>query len=115
MAGRAGVDLTAETHSLKLSKFVPDQLNYQGYLVDAADSTVITAILEMTFRLFDSETKGTELWSETHSMVEVDNGLFQVMLGSQTAFPVGLFDGSQLWLQTEVGTEVLTPRKRLVS
>ena len=97
------------------SKSVPAQLNYQGYLADAADSSAITATVEMTFRLFDSETKGAELWSETHPAVEVHGGLFQVLLGSVMAFPEGLFDGSPLWLQTEVGTEILSPRKPLVS
>jgi len=97
------------------SKSVPGQLNYQGYLADAADSAAVTATLEMTFRLFDSETKGAELWSETHAMVEVSEGLFQVLLGSVTSFPTNLFDGSLLWLQTEVGTEILVPRKPLVS
>jgi len=100
---------------LSLSKTVPSQLNYQGYMADASDSSAVTATLQMTFRLFDSDTKGAELWAETHAMVEVSNGLFQVLLGSVTAFPNGLFDGSQLWLQTEAGPEVLVPRKPLVS
>jgi hypothetical protein len=96
-------------------KAVPGQLNYQGFLADAADSSAVTATVEMTFRLFDSETKGAELWSETHPAVEVSGGLFQVFLGSQTPFPPGLFDGTPLWLQTEVGPEILTPRRPLVS
>jgi len=108
-------DLFERTHSIGLSKSVPDRLNYQGYLANAADSSAVTAILEMTFRLFDSETKGAELWSETHPVVEISGGLFQVLLGSVTPFPGGLFDASELWLQTEVGPEVLAPRKPLVS
>jgi len=102
-------------HALNISKSVPNALNYQGHLANASDSSAVTATLEMTFKLFDSETKGAELWSETHSVVEISDGLFQVLLGSVTAFPSGLFDGSQLWLQTEVGMEVLSPRKPLVS
>ncbi|MCK4272496.1 hypothetical protein KAX22_07585 [bacterium] len=109
----AGLD--GHVRNLGFSKSVPNQLNYQGYLVDAADSVAINATLEMTFRLYDSEIKGVELWSETHPAVEVSNGLFQVLLGSVTAFPGDLFDGSTLWLQTEVGVEVLSPRKPLIS
>jgi hypothetical protein len=109
------IGLDDQTQLLEFSKSVPDQLNYQGYLADASDSIAITADLAMTFRLFDSETKGVELWSETHSAVEVNNGLFQVQLGSFTLFPDWLFDGSDMWLQTEVGSEILTPRKPLVS
>jgi hypothetical protein len=111
----AGTKKDAQVHSLDFSKAVPSQLNYQGYLVDATDSSAVTATLEMTFRLFDSETKGAELWSETHPAVEINGGLFQVLLGSVTSFPVGLFGGAPLWLQTEVDTEVLAPRKPLVS
>jgi len=114
-AERGGTDLNGSLHPLELSRFVVDQLSYQGYLADASDSLAVTATLTMTFRLYDSETKGAELWSETHPAVEVENGLFQVLLGSVTAFSTGLFDGSTLWLQTEVGPEALTPRKPLVS
>jgi hypothetical protein len=115
MAGQKTGALDGRARSSYASKAVPDQLNYQGFLVDAADSSAVTAILEMTFRLFDSESNGTEMWSETHSAVEVTGGLFQVLLGSVTPFPAGLFDGTQLWLQTEVGVEVLAPRKPCVS
>jgi len=115
LAGQQASALNGHSRSLIHSKSVPEQLNYQGHLASAADSSAVTATLEMTFRLFDSETKGTELWSETHPAVEVQGGLFQVLLGSMDAFPTGLFDGSELWLQTEVGTEVLSPRKPLAS
>jgi hypothetical protein len=114
-ADRKTVGMDTQVRAIDLAKTVPGQLNYQGHLTDASDSSMVTATLEMTFRLFDAETKGAELWSETHTMVAVSEGLFQVLLGSQTAFPAELFDGSPLWLQTEVGTEVLVPRKPLVS
>jgi hypothetical protein len=114
-AARKVVGFDNQSRSRGLLKTVPGQLNYQGYLADAGDSSAVTATVEMTFRLFDSETKGVELWSETHTMVPVSEGLFQVLLGSQTAFPAGLFDGTLLWLQTEIGAEVLVPRKSLVS
>jgi hypothetical protein len=106
---------TDRAHRVSPSKAVPGQLSYQGFLADAADSSAVTATLEMTFRLFDSETKGAELWSETHPAVEVAGGLFHVQLGSVTPFPPGLFDGTPLWLQTEAGTEIFLPRKPLVS
>jgi hypothetical protein len=114
-AEKKAVRLDGQVRSLNFFKSVPGQLNYQGFLSDAGDSSAVTATLEMTFRLFDSETKGAELWSETHPSVEVSKGLFQVLLGSVTAFPADLFDGTMLWLQTEVGLEILSPRKSIVS
>ncbi|MCK4597432.1 hypothetical protein KAU04_05305, partial [bacterium] len=115
LAARKTAGLEDHARTLGFSKTVPGQLNYQGYLADAVDSSAVTSTLEMTFRLFDSQTKGAELWSETHPAVEVSNGLFHVLLGSVTSFPGDMFDGTTLWLQTEVGAELLTPRKPLVS
>jgi hypothetical protein len=112
---RTMADLGGQIRGQEFSMAVPGQLNYQGYLADASDSSAVTGTLSMTFRLFDSETKGTQLWSETHAAVEVSGGLFQVFLGSVTSFPDGLFDGTPMWLQTEVGAELLAPRKPLVS
>ena len=97
------------------SKSAPNELSYQGFLTDAQGEDGITATLEMTFKIFAQETGGTELWSETHPEVEVSEGLFCVLLGSVTPVPAGMFDGTTLWLQTEIGSEVLVPRKPLVS
>jgi len=114
-AERMATDLDGRAHTLNYRKSVPAQLSYQGFLVNSSDSSAIDATLEMTFRLFDSETKGAELWAEVHPAVQVHGGLFQVLLGSITPFPDGLFDGSELWLQTEVESEILSPRKPMAS
>jgi hypothetical protein len=97
------------------AKSVPNHLNYQGFLADAQEEQGVTATLEMTFRIFTEETGGAELWAEIHPDVEVVDGLFSVLLGSRTPLPEGLFDGTPLWLQTEMGTELLEPRRPLVS
>jgi len=115
IAARKSMRLDGDVPGVDFSKSVPNDLNYQGYLVDATDSSAVTAVLSMTFRIYNAETMGSELWSETHPGVPVVNGLFNVLLGSVTPFPGGLFDGSPLWLQTEVGAEILAPRKPLVS
>jgi hypothetical protein len=97
------------------SKSAPNLLNYQGFLADAQGEDGVTATLEMTFKIFAEETGGTQLWSETHPAVEVSQGLFSVLLGSITPIPGGLLGGSTMWLQTEVGSEILAPRKPMVS
>jgi hypothetical protein len=114
-ADRKTAGLDGHVRALSFDKSVPNMLNYQGYLADAADSAAVTDTLQMTFRLYDVEIGGSELWSEDHTEVPVTGGLFSVLLGEVTPFPGGLFDGSTLWLQTEVGAEVLSPRKPLVS
>ncbi len=114
-AGRETVDSEGHIRGVGDANSFPRELNYQGYLVSAADSSAVTSNLHMTFRLYNAETEGTELWSETHPVVEVTRGLFSIRLGTVTPFPEDLFDGPSLWLQTEVGSEVLSPRKLLAS
>jgi hypothetical protein len=93
------------------TKSVPQQINYQGYLVNSSDTSAVTDTLEMTFKIYAAETGGSELWWETHSEVAVLNGLFNVLLGT----PDSLFTGQELWLETTVGGETLSPRKKLIS
>jgi len=88
----------------------PGVLSYQGYLVHAADSTAVTDTLEMTFKLFDAETKGNEVWIETQ-FVEVNKGLFHVYLGTENPFDLIVFDGNPRWLQVEIQAQILGVRQ----
>lgn len=105
------IDMQKE--NVKLS--VPSQINYQGYLCNASDTSAYSGTVDMTFRLYDSETDGVVWWVENHTSVEVVKGLFSVNLGENTAIPAPLFDGSIWWLEIVVDGEVLSPRKKLVS
>lgn len=96
-------------------KDVPSQMNYQGYLILSADTTPVTADLDMVFELFTTETGGSSIWSETHNDVPVENGIFNVILGSTIPLDPDSFTGDPLWLQTTVEGEVLSPRKKIVT
>ena len=95
---------------------VPNQINFQGTLTDSAGNP-ITDTRQMDFAIYTTETGGSPLWSETHSSVEIVDGLFRVQLGSVTPVPSSLFDGSLLWLGIQVSPDVqeLTPRQSLVT
>jgi len=68
----------------------------------------------MTFRLFNAETSGTQIWTET-KMVVVTNGLFSTALGDTTAFDETAINSmdQNLWLEIVVGATTL-PRQRLM-
>jgi hypothetical protein len=86
----------------------PATITYQGVLTDDEGRT-ITGDRNLTFTIYNAETNGNELWTETHSSVSVNKGLFELELGSVTSF--GALDFSQeLWLEVKVGTTTLTPR-----
>lgn len=91
---------------------VPRTISYQGYLTDAAGAP-LEGPVAMTFRLFGQVAEGTELWTEFHGTVSVDEGRFVAVLGSVTALPA---DFSQpLYLEIQVGGETLAPRLPLRS
>lgn len=92
----------------------PQLINYQGNLID--NGTPVTGPVNITFSIFDVETAGTSLWTETQSGVNVANGVFQVLLGGAAAFPANLFtsDGDR-FLEVSVGGTPLSPRYQFTS
>ncbi|MCD4820319.1 MAG: hypothetical protein K8S23_16700 [Candidatus Cloacimonetes bacterium] len=98
-----------------LSADVPNLIGYQGRLTDNnGDPT--NGNISITFSIYDVDSGGTALWSETQGSVDVDNGLFHVTLGSSTTLPEDLFNTSNHWLGIAVGTDAeMTPRTRIAS
>ncbi|UCD38378.1 MAG: hypothetical protein JSW54_02555, partial [Fidelibacterota bacterium] len=98
---------------------IPNLVKYQGVLKDS-NSDLVTGPREITFRLYDALTGGTEWWSETHSNVQVTDGIFQVELGSVvnwfTPDPSVTFD-RPFWLEIQVtgDTGPLAPRTQLLA
>jgi hypothetical protein len=91
---------------------VPQTINYQGYLTDSS-GTPINGIVQMTFSIYDVETGGTPLWSETQS-VTVNNGIYNVNLGAVN--PINLLFDTQYYLGIQVETDAeMTPRQPFTS
>src|SRR5262245_34649496 len=94
---------------------VPSTMNYQGRLTDNSPTpTPINATLPMRFGIWDSAVAGNELWAETwnapNPQVTVNNGLFDLILGSYTPIPASIFsNGTQRWLEIRVASETLAP------
>jgi hypothetical protein len=80
---------------------VPQTVTYQGLLTDDTGSPVTDGDYSLTFRIYDAETGGTELWSETQPSVTVSGGLFKAQLGSVT--PLTLEFDAPYWLEVQVG------------
>jgi hypothetical protein len=69
---------------------VPRLINYQGILTDSGGQPV-DGSHDLTFKIYpDSGAATPALWTEQHLGVDVDDGLFNVILGSNTAIPEGL-------------------------
>ena len=89
-------------------------INYQGRLFDASGDP-INGQVDLAFSLYDQASGGNRQWGpETHTRVTVSDGLFSVLLGSRTGngIPSSALGGN-LWLETVVNGETLSPREQL--
>lgn len=89
-------------------------LHYQGRLLDPTTGQPKTdGAYQMSFSIYNSNSGGAALWSETKS-VNVNKGLFATLLGDSKLLDLSLFNGQELWLGVTVGTDPeMTPRQRL--
>jgi len=93
---------------------IPQLINYQGYLANG-DGNPVTGTRSIEFRIYNTASGGTAIWSETQSVTVLD-GVFSVLLGSVNPLSYTLFNGSDRFLALKVGSDSeMTPRTRLVS
>ena len=94
---------------------VPDLVNLQGRLTDAAGNPVADGSYSIRFSIWGAPSGGSELWNETQS-VSTSAGLFNVLLGSVTTLSRAVFDGSACYLELKVGADPpMTPRQRFAT
>lgn len=89
-------------------------LNYQGRLLDPATGTPKPdGNYNISFRLYNVESGGTALWTESKS-VTLSKGLFTTLLGDTVALNLPDFVNQVLWLGITVGGDPeATPRQRI--
>jgi hypothetical protein len=74
-------------------------INYQGHLTDGFSGEPITDIVNLEFSIYNTLSPLiSPMWSETHPSVQVTNGLFSVLLGSEFGMSKSIFDGTDRWL-----------------
>jgi len=91
---------------------VPQKINYQVMLTDDDDEPLADESVTMVFTIYDHETVGTALWTETQNVTTNSIGVVSVLLGD--VHPIDIDFDSPLWLEVEVGGETLSPRRALV-
>lgn len=89
----------------------PRLISFQGNILDQQDKPYQGPV-QMTFELFDRENGGTQLWSEIQN-VSLNNGYFNVYLGSVTPFAPDFNFNRELWMQITVGNGTPYPRTTL--
>jgi hypothetical protein len=93
-------------------------LSYQGYLTDASGEP-LHGDVDITFRLYGTPSGGTALWTEAHTganAVPVEDGLFNVMLGSLNPIPNDVWSSGARYLSLQVGDDAeMAPRETIGS
>ena len=95
-------------------------INYQGKLTTPGGALMDTTV-QMVFSMYNSPTSEIEFWTETHPAVEVEKGVFSVVLGSVNPIEhndlyVCALWGNPPYMGVKVGTDPeMTPRKQIVS
>ncbi len=98
-----------------LSAATPTIISYQGRLTDGA-GLALNGNYSLTFNIYDVAVGGTALWTETLNPVVVDEGLFNVLLGSVTPFNEKAFSEADRFIGVQVnGGAELAPRKQIVA
>ena len=91
-------------------------LSYQGTLMDVGGNPK-TGAFDFVFRIYDSPTAIVPLWEEAHTganAVPVQNGLFNVLLGSLNPIADTVWEGSELFLGVKIGSDAeMSPREKL--
>jgi hypothetical protein len=88
---------------------VPHWMSYQGVLRDAAGVPVPDGVYSVTFAIYDVDTGGTPLWSETQTVATSD-GVFNALPGALVPMS-GIFFETPCWLGVSIdGEPELSPR-----
>jgi hypothetical protein len=103
--------------AVSLRAEAPGVINYQGKLADSSGNP-LTGTYSLTFKIYAAPTGGAALFTETRTAdVPVDNGVFNVHIGSSTGggIPLSVFQGgTDRYLGVTVGADAeMTPRERL--
>ena len=92
---------------------VPQNMNVQGKLTDAAGDPLGPGNFVFTFKIFDMAAGGVEIWpagpGEVQSVSTDANGTWNAILGSVIALPPEVFSDTSRWLEFTVDDGVLPP------
>ena len=94
---------------------IPHKMNFQGMLTDDVGQP-LSGAYDLTFAVYRVSFGGTALWTETLLAVNLENGLFSVVMGETVPIPDSVFNEPERYLGIQVGTDTeLTPRILLTS
>ena len=93
---------------------IPQTTSFQGVLTGGDGTPLPDGSYDLSVALFDAATEGNAVWTESHSDVSVNDGVFGIILGTEN--PLNLTFDRDYWLQVTVGSDPpLMPRIKLAA
>ena len=92
---------------------IPKLINYQGMLTTNSGEP-LNGTFDVFFRIYNAPSGGDKRWEENHAVVSVSDGVFSVILGSQSG-GMDLDFSEDYWLEVEVEGDTIAPRRQLTS
>jgi len=87
----------------------PGTISFVARLADAG--TPITGAHDLSLALFDANTGGNPVWSESRTGVQIpSDGLLYLDLGSVTPLDATVFSGTKKYLEVTIDGQLTTPR-----
>ncbi|MBS1913475.1 MAG: hypothetical protein JST22_15920 [Bacteroidetes bacterium] len=108
--------LTALTAAATAQAQMPRTIAYQGYLATPTGAPVADNNYTFIVKIYDAETSGNVLYTETQS-VGVVKGIYNLIIGSSTpgGIPASVRFDRQYWLAVNVNGSDLLPRTQLTT
>ena len=94
---------------------IPPIISYQGRVTDSGGSPVTDGMYSMRFRIFNAATGGDLRWDSGVQSVEVNGGVFNVLLGESPMAEFILPFDEDYWMVVTFEGINQTPRQRLSS
>ena len=89
------------------------QINFQGRLTDGSGNPV-TGNVNVIVRVYDAETLGNLLYTETIGTVAVVNGVYSFQFGEAAGQDINaVLNAATPWVEVSIDGAPLTPRQRL--
>lgn len=94
---------------------VPQLITVQGLLTNSGGSPLPNAEYSVVFSIYDVPSGGSALWNESR-LVGTTDGIFTILIGSDTPIPGSIFWINTLFLGIRIESDPeMTPRQRLVT
>lgn len=95
---------------------INEQISFQGKVVNSDGTNVTNGSYTFVFRLYDVDTGGTHIWTESKSLTVTD-GIFQTNLGDTTTLPGSVdFNTDNIYLGINFNSDgEMSPRVRFTA